>query len=379
MDHHATTPCDPRVVAAMYPYFTYQFGNPSSTHEWGQAARRAVALARREVANLIGASEREIVFTSGATEAVSLAMRGLVEVHGCSKHKDHIVTVKTEHKAVLKTCEWLVQHGMSVTFLGVDSKGLLDPDDVRKAITPRTLLVSVMAANNEVGVLQPLVPIGNFCREHEVYFMSDATQAVGKVPFDVGVTYLDLACLSGHKMYGPKGIGALFVRQRRPRVRISPQILGGEHERGLRSGTLNVPAIVGLGKACEFARLEQAEDSRRIGKLRDELLDMLVQGVPDAVVHGSLEHRLPHNLNISFPGVAGDSLVASLEGIALSTGSACMTVLRESSYVLRALGVPEETAFEAVRFGLGRINTQEEVGEVAMQVVEKVHELRAAR
>lgn len=378
MDHHSTTPCDPRVEGAMAYHFSHIFGNPASSHGWGEDAQFAVKAARAEVAKLLGASPREIVFTSGATEAVNLALKGLVEANEW-EHKDHIVTVKTEHKAVLKTCEWLARQGMSVTSLDVDSRGLLDPGDVSKAITPRTLVVSVMAANNEIGVLHPLTEIGRICREREVYFMSDATQAVGKVPFDVRRADLDLACLSGHKMYGPKGIGALYMRRGGGRrVRLAPQIHGGDHEQGLRSGTLNVPAIAGLGTACTIARLELGLDALRVLKLRDMLLDMLLEGVPEAKVHGSLDYRLPHNLNISFPGVAGESLVSNLNGIALSAGSACMAVAREPSHVIRALGVDEETAFGAVRFGLGKGNTEEEVGEVSMRVIEMVHKLRAA-
>ncbi|HEV2492190.1 MAG TPA: IscS subfamily cysteine desulfurase [Terriglobia bacterium] len=375
MDNHATTALDPRVLEAMLPYFTEVYGNAASrNHRFGWDADAAVEAARQQVARLIHASAKDIVFTSGATESDNLALKGAA--WALRGRGNHIVTVETEHKAVLDACRRLEPDGFRVTYLGVAPDGLVDPDDVRRALTRETILASVMAANNEIGVLQPIAEIGRICRERGVPFHTDAVQAVGKVPIDVEQMSIDLLSLSGHKLYGPKGVGALYVRRQDPAVTLVPLIDGGGHERGMRSGTLNVPGIVGLGKACKIAMEEMPEESQRLRALRDRLKDGILAGLNDVHVNGSLEHRLPHNLNVSFGGVDGESLLVGLNDVALSLGSACMSATREPSYVLRALGVPDDLAQSGVRFGLGRFNTEKEVDYVVRRVIETVANLR---
>ncbi|MCS6954253.1 MAG: IscS subfamily cysteine desulfurase [Bryobacterales bacterium] len=374
-DNHATTPVDPRVVEAMLPYFTEKFGNAASkSHRFGWEAERAVETARRQVAALIGAEAREIVFTSGATESNNLALKGVAERY--AGQGDHLITALTEHKAVLDPCRALERRGYRVTYLPVDREGLLDPDDVRKAITPRTILISVMYANNEIGVVQPIAEIGRIAREHGVLFHTDATQAVGKIPVDVNRDAVDLLSLSAHKMYGPKGVGALYVRHRDRQVELAAQMDGGGHERGVRSGTLNVPGIVGLGEACAICQQEMPQEAERLRRLRDRLKTLLESGLEEVYVNGSMERRLPNNLNMSFLYVEADALLVALKDIALSTGSACTSAIPEPSHVLRALHLPEGRAQSAVRFGLGRFNTEEEVDYVAARVIEAVTKLR---
>ncbi|MDR0966616.1 MAG: IscS subfamily cysteine desulfurase [Myxococcales bacterium] len=376
-DNQASTPVDPRVLTAMLPYFTEHFGNPSSrSHAFGWVAEEAVERAREQVAALIGAkTPKEIVWTSGATEATNLAIKGAVEAN---KHGDrnHLITQKTEHKATLDTCKHLEKLGCSVTYLDVDAEGRVNPDDVRAAITDQTLLVSVMLANNEVGTVQPIAEIGRLCHERGVLFHCDAAQGVGKLPFDVEAMCVDLASISAHKIYGPKGVGALFVRNERPRVQLVAQIDGGGHERKMRSGTLNVPGIVGFGKACELCGLEMAEETRRIEALRDRLERGLFDNIDLLHVNGSRSHRLPGNLNVSFPYVEGESLMMALKDVAISSGSACTSASLEPSYVLRAMGVSDDLAHTSIRFGLGRFNTEEEVDHVVRLAIEKVRKLR---
>src|SRR5205823_6545292 len=375
MDNHATTPVDPRVLEAMLPYFRETYGNAASrNHRFGWEAEAAVETARKQVAKLINASPQEIVFTSGATESDNLAIKGVAWAH--RGKGNHIVTLPTEHKAVLDAAKRLEQEGFSVTCVRVGADGLVDPAEVNRALTGRTILVSVMAANNEIGVLQPIAEIGELCRERGILFHTDAVQAVGKAPVDVERMYVDLLSISAHKIYGPKGVGALYVRGRGPAVELAPLIDGGGHERGLRSGTLNVPGIVGLGKACELCVLEMPEESRRLGGLRDRLRAGIVSRLDDVRVNGSLEHRLPHNLNVSFAGIDGESLLVGMNDVAVSLGSACMSATREPSYVLKALGVSDDRAQSSVRFGLGRFNTEEEVDYVINRVVETVTSLR---
>ena len=375
MDNHATTPVDPRVVEAMLPYFTVQFGNAASrNHSFGWEAEKAVENARAQIANLIGATAKEIIFTSGATESDNLAIKGVAEMY--REKGDHIITMAIEHKAVLDTCKRLQKHGYQVTYLPVNSEGLIDLDDLRRALTPKTILISIMYANNEIGVLQPIAEIGKIAKEHGVLFHTDATQAVGKIPFDVQQFNVDLASLSAHKMYGPKGVGALYVRRRNPRVQLAPIIDGGGHERGMRSGTLNVPGIVGFGKACEIAAAEMASEAERLRQLRDKLMHGLQSQLDEMYVNGSLEHRLPHNLNMSFAYVEGESLLMGISDVAVSSGSACTSATLEPSYVLKALGVSEDLAHTSIRFGLGRFNTEEEVDYVIARVTEAVKRLR---
>jgi len=375
MDNHATTALDPRVLEAMLPYFTEVYGNAASlNHRFGWEAEAAVETARHQVARLIHAGAEDMVFTSGATESDNLAIKGAVWAR--RSQGNHIVTVATEHKAVLDACRHLKPDGFRVTYLGVSPDGLVDPEDFRRALTRETILASVMAANNEIGVLQPIAEIGRICRECGVLFHTDAVQAVGKVPIDVAAMSIDLLSLSGHKLYGPKGVGALYVRRYDPAVALVPLIDGGGHERGMRSGTLNVPGIVGLGKACKIAMEEMAEESQRLRALRDRLKDGILAGLDDVHVNGSLEHRLPHNLNLSFGGIDGEALLVGLNDVALSLGSACMSASREPSYVLKALGVPDDLAQSGVRFGLGRFTTEEEVDYVVRRVIETVKNLR---
>lgn len=375
LDHHATTPVDPRVLQAMLPYFSEKFGNPASrNHAFGWEAEQAVEHARSRIAALIGASPREMIFTSGATESVNLALKGVGEAY--QGRGDHIVTVVTEHRAVLDTCRRLEARGLRVTYLPVDREGLVNPDEVRRAITERTILVSVMFANNEIGVIQPIREISRVVRERGVLFHSDATQAVGKIPVHVEEDGIDLLSFSAHKLYGPKGVGALYVRSRNPRVELVPQIDGGGHERGLRSGTLNVPAIVGFGEACAICQREMEEEGRRLAALRDRLMNRLLAELDEVVIHGSLKHRLPNNLNLSFLGVEASTLMMNVKEIAVSSGSACSSATPEPSHVLRALGLPADLARGAIRIGLGRFNTEEEIEYAAGRLIEAVRKLR---
>jgi cysteine desulfurase len=374
MDNHATTPVDPRVVEAMLPYFTEFFGNAASrSHSFGWSAEKAVEAAREEVGALIGASGKEIVWTSGATESDNLAIKGAAEFH--KDRGNHIITAQTEHKAVLDTCKRLEKEGFDVTYLPVEKDGRVDPAAVRAAMTDKTILVSIMLANNEIGSVNPVDEIGAVVKERGALFHIDAVQGVGKIPFDVNAARADLVSLTAHKMYGPKGIGALYVR-RKPRVRITAQIDGGGHERGMRSGTLNVPGIVGFGKAAELARTEMAVESKRLLALRERLREGIQACVTDTYVNGSMEHRLPGNLNISFAYVEGEGMLMGLKDVAVSSGSACTSASLEPSYVLRAVGVEEEMAHTSIRFGLGRFNTEEEVDYVIDLVVGKVNKLR---
>ncbi|HEY1799397.1 MAG TPA: IscS subfamily cysteine desulfurase [Terriglobales bacterium] len=377
LDNHATTAVDPRVLEEMLPYFAAKFGNAAScNHEFGWTAEKAVTLARERIARLIGAKASEIIFTSGATESDNLAIKGVAEKY--RSKGSHIITAVTEHKAVLDSCKRLEKYGYSVTYLGVKHDGLIDLEELRAAIGGETILVTIMAANNEIGVRQPIAEIGKICRERGVIFHTDATQAVGKVPVDVDGQNVDLLSISAHKMYGPKGVGALYVRKENPRVEIAAGIDGGGHELGMRSGTLNVPGIVGLGKACAIAAEEMAEEAMRLAGLRDRLREQIIGRLDGCSVNGSMEqkHRLPGNLNISFVDVEGESLLMGLNDIAVSSGSACNSGSVESSYVLKALGVSEELAQGSLRFGIGRFNTEAEIDYVANRVVETVRQLR---
>ena len=375
MDNHATTPLDPRVLEAMMPYLTTKFGNAASrNHSFGWEAEQAVERAREQIAALIGATAKEIIFTSGATESNNLAIKGVVEMY--RERGNHIITQVTEHKAILDTCKRLEKHGYRVTYLPVKADGLIDLDDLKRAMDEKTILVSIMAANNEIGVLQPIAEIGELCHERGVLFHTDAVQAVGKVPIDVIADQIDVLSLSGHKLYGPKGVGALYVRRRNPRVQIAAQIDGGGHERGMRSGTLNVPGIVGLGKACEISREEMATEAARETALRDRLKDKLEAALDYVHVNGSWDHRLPGNLNMSFVYVEGESLLMGINDIAVSSGSACTSATLEPSYVLKALGAGDDLAHSSIRFGIGRFNTEEEIDYTANKVIEVVRKLR---
>ncbi|MDY7229678.1 IscS subfamily cysteine desulfurase [Hyalangium rubrum] len=424
MDNHATTPLDPRVLEAMLPYLREDFGNAASrNHAFGWKAEAAVEKARKQVAELIGASDKEIVFTSGATESDNLAIKGVIEFYKAKG--DHIITLKTEHKAVLDTCKrlervrqerldelkmlrlsqlaerdvapedvpelaakyrieedaqyqkWaaLPTGGARVTYLDVEKDGQVSLEKLAAAMTDKTVLVSVMFANNEIGTVQPIAEIGKLCRQRGVLFHCDAVQGLGKLPFNVDEMSVDLVSITSHKMYGPKGVGALYVR-RKPRVRIAPLMDGGGHERGMRSGTLNVAAIVGFGKAAELAREEMAEESARIFRLREKLRTGLMNQLDMVIVNGSLEHRLPGNLNVSFSYVEGEALMMAIKDVAVSSGSACTSASLEPSYVLRACGVEEDMAHSSIRFGIGRFNTEEEVDYVIRLMVEKVRKLR---
>ena len=374
LDHHATTPVDPRVLTAMLPFFGAKFGNPASrSHRFGWEAEQAVELARKRVAALAGAAPREIVFTSGATESNNLAIKGVAEAYRANGN--HIVTMAAEHRAVLDPVRHLERSGYTATILAPRADGLLDLEGLRAAIRPETLLVSVMFANNEIGVIQPVREIAAICRERGVLFHCDGAQAFGKIPVDVDADRIDLLSVSAHKMYGPKGVGALVVRRRR--VQLAAQMDGGGHESGLRSGTLNVPAIVGFGEACVLCAEQMADESARVGALRDRLLEHLRRGLEGVTVNGSLARRLAGNLNLSFAGVNAETLLMSLPEIALSTGSACSSAVAEPSHVLRALGIGEELARSSVRFGIGRFNTAEEIDLVAARVIESVKRLRA--
>lgn len=377
LDYQATTPADPRVVEAMLPFFTEFYGNPHSvSHVYGWQAEEAVDQAREQVAAIIGADPKEIIFTSGATEANNLAIKGVA--HFYKERKNHIVTAATEHKCVLESCRDLEREGFDVTYLPVQENGLIRLEDLEAAITDKTALVSIMTVNNEIGVIQPVEDIGAICRKYKVLFHTDAAQAVDKVPLDVDAMNIDLMSISGHKIYGPKGIGALYVR-RKPRVRLVPLMSGGGQERGLRSGTVPTPLCVGLGKACEIAREEMAAESARVLKLRERLYKGIAGKLPDVHVNGDLEHRIPGNLNLSFAGVDGESLVAALKNVAVSSGSACSSASLEPSYVLRALGVPEDLARASVRIGLGRGTTEADVDYAVSEIVAQVERLRAAR
>jgi cysteine desulfurase len=375
LDYQATTPMDPRVLEAMMPYFTYKFGNPHSrSHSYGWEAEEGVEKARGQVAKLIGADEKEVIFTSGATESNNLAIRGVAEFY--KDRKNHIVTTVTEHKCVLDTCRHLEQQGFDVTYLPVQKNGLIDLDVLRAAVTDKTVVVSIMAVNNEIGVIQPLAEIGKICREKKAFFHTDAAQAAGKIPLDVEAMNIDLMSISGHKIYGPKGIGALYVR-RKPRVRLVPLIVGGGQERGFRSGTLPTPLCVGLGEAAEICMKEMDAESKRLTKLQARMLKGLNDKLTDIHVNGDLEHRIPGNLNIGFAFVEGESLMMGIKGLSVSSGSACTSASLEPSYVLRALGVEEDMAHTSLRIGLGRFTTEQEVDTAVDELVHHVKKLRA--
>lgn len=375
LDNHATTPMDPRVFEAMTPYFIENFGNAASrNHSFGWVAEEAVEKARQQMASLIGATSKEIVITSGATESDNLAIKGVAEMY--AQRGNHIITAATEHKAILDTCKRMEKHGCRVTYLPVRPDGLVDLDQLRDAITDKTILVSIMYGNNEIGTIQPVKEIGAICREKGVLFHTDATQAVGKIPVSVNDDNIDLMSFSGHKMYGPKGVGALYVRRRNPRVQLTSQMDGGGHERGMRSGTLNVPGIVGLGKAAELCQQLMPQEMAEHSAMRDHLKDRLMSELDETYINGSVEHRLPHNLNISFAYVEGESLLMGINDIAVSSGSACTSATLEPSYVLKALGAGDDLAHSSIRFGIGRFNTQEEIDYTAQKVIDVVKKLR---
>ncbi|MGB4886596.1 MAG: IscS subfamily cysteine desulfurase [Nitrospira sp.] len=376
LDNHSTTPMDPRVLESMLPYFTEKFGNAASrNHAFGWDAEEGVETARKQIAKLIHADAKEIVFTSGATESNNLALKGVVEMY--HEKGDHIITSSTEHRAVLDTAKSLeAKRGVKVTYLPVDKFGMVNPEDVRNAITDKTILISVMFANNEIGTINPVKAIGKIAKEKGILFHCDATQGVGKVPIDVQDMGIDLMSFSAHKIYGPKGIGALYVRKKNPRVRIAAQMDGGGHERGMRSGTLPVPLIVGFGKACELCEQEMAADAARLSVMRDRLHATITKALEDVYLNGHPTERLPHNLNISFAYVEGESLLMGCKEIALSSGSACTSATLEPSYVLRALGVGAELAHSSIRFGLGRLTLDEEVDYAAKRIIETVTKLR---
>ncbi len=369
MDHHATTPVDPRVLKAMLPYFTEHFGNAASIdHEYGAEAGQAVETARQQIARLINSQPDEIIFTSGATESNNLAILGVAERY--ADRGNHIITCTTEHKAVLDPCHYLEHKGWRVTYLPVDQHGLVDPDTLRRAITSQTVLISIMTANNEIGTIAPVEEIGRIAWEHEVLFHTDATQAVGKIPVDIGAMSIDMLSMSAHKMYGPKGVGALYVRKRRPRVRLAEQIHGGGHERGMRSGTLNVAGIVGLGRAIEICQQEMVTESDRLRELREHLWTKLRTELDSVELNGHPYQRLPHNLSVAVPGVESRSLLVQLkQDVALSTGSACTTAKVEPSHVILALGYDETHAHCSLRFGLGKQNTEADVNLVAERII----------
>jgi cysteine desulfurase len=375
MDNHATTPVDPRVLDAMLPYFTEKFGNAASrNHSFGWAGEEAIETARAQIASLIGATPKEIIFTSGATESDNLMIKGAAEMY--REKGNHIITQVIEHKAILDTCKRLEKYGYEVTYLPVAKDGRIDLDDLRRAITNKTILISIMYANNEIGVIQPIQEIGKIAKERGIIFAVDGVQAVGKIPVDVQKDNIDLLAISAHKIYGPKGVGALYVRRRNPRVQLSAIIDGGGHERGMRSGTLNVTGIIGLGKACEIAQKEMAQEAERLRGLRDRLKAGLEAKLDEVFINGSWEHRLPNNLNMSFAYVEGESLLMGINDIAVSSGSACTSATLEPSYVLKALGVGEDLAHTSIRFGLGRFNTTEEVDYVIDKMVQVVTKLR---
>ncbi len=375
LDYHATTPVDPEVLKEMLPYFTENFGNAASrNHAFGWTAEHAVENARAQIAKLIGATDKEIIFTSGATESNNIALKGAAEMYG-DKGK-HIITSPVEHKAILDTCHYLESKGFEITYLPVDQYGQVNPVDVENAITPQTILVSIMFANNEIGTINKISEIGKICKNKKVLFHTDAVQAVGKVTIDVEAMGIDLLSLSAHKMYGPKGIGALYVRRKNPRVRLAPLIHGGGHERGMRSGTLNVPGIVGFGKASEIALREMNREIPRIQKYRDKMWKALQAALEDVYLNGHPTERLPNNLNVSFAYVEGESLIMGMKELAVSSGSACTSASLEPSYVLKSIGVGEDLAHTSIRFGLGRFTTEEEVDFAIEKVIETVKRLR---
>jgi cysteine desulfurase len=376
MDNHATTPLDKRVLEAMLPYFSEKFGNAASrNHSFGWEAEEAVDKARGQIAGLIHAQSKEIIFTSGATEADNMAIKGVIEFY--KEKGNHIITCVTEHKAILDSCRALERSGKAtITYLPVDKYGMVDPETVRKAITDKTVLITLMYANNEVGTIHPIAEIGKIAKEKGIVFHSDATQAVGKIPVDVEKDGIDLMSMSGHKIYGPKGIGAIYVRSKGPRVRLTPQMDGGGHERGMRSGTLNVTGIIGLGQACEIAGAEMLEENRRLREIRDKLAAGIFERLDEVYLNGHPTERLPGNLNVSFAYVEGESLLMGMSDIAVSSGSACTSATLEPSYVIRALGTDEELAHSSIRFGLGRFNTEEEVDYVTDRVSKEVKRLR---
>jgi len=375
LDHNATTPCDPRVVDAMLPYFTNSFGNAASrNHSFGWQAEEAVDYAREQVAKLVGADPKEIIFTSGATEADNLAIKGVYEMY--ASKGNHIITCNIEHKAVLDTCKHIEKEGGEVTYLKVKDNGLVDLAELEAAIKPTTVLIAIMYANNEIGTVNPMQAISAIARKHGVLVFSDATQAVGKIPVDVNKDGIDLMAFTGHKMYGPKGVGALYVRRKNPRVKVTAQMDGGGHERGMRSGTLNVPGIVGFGKACEICMNEMEEEGNRLRVLRDKLETSLLK-LEEAYLNGDKEHRLPHVSNISFKYVEGEGLMMGFnKNIALSSGSACTSASLEPSYVLKALGLGDDLAHSSLRFGLGRFTTEEQIDFTVEQVSNTVNKLR---
>jgi cysteine desulfurase len=379
MDNHATTPLDPRVLAAMMPYLTGIFGNAASrNHSFGWEAEKGVEKAREQIAKLIGATAKEIIFTSGATESTNLAIKGVAEMY--RERGNHIITQVTEHKATLDTCKRLEKSGYRITYLPVMADGLIDMEDLQRAIVTdgpdKTILVSIMYANNEIGVVQPIQKIGKLCHEKGIIFHTDAVQAVGKIPVNVQTDNIDLLSLSGHKIYGPKGVGALYVRRRNPRVQLAEQINGGGHERGMRSGTLNVPGIVGLGAACEICQVEMSDEAARELELRDYLRAKLETALDYVQVNGNMEHHLPGNLNMSFVYVEGESLLMGINDIAVSSGSACTSATLEPSYVLKALGLGDDVAHSSIRFGLGRFNNKAEVDYVSDKIIDVVVKLR---
>ncbi len=376
LDNHSTTRTDPRVLEVMLPYFTEKYGNAASrNHAYGWEAEQAVEHARKQIAHIINADAKEIVFTSGATESNNLALKGVMEMY--KEKGDHMITSSTEHRAVLDTAKLLeAKKGLKVTYLPVEKTGLVNPDEVRKAITDKTILISIMMANNEIGTINPIKEIGKIAKEKGILFHCDATQGVGKIPVDVQDMGIDLMSFTSHKLYGPKGVGALYVRRKAPRVRLAPLIDGGGHERGMRSGTLPVPLIVGFGKACELCEQEMATESVRMAALRDRLQDGLMKGLEEVHLNGHPTLRLPHNLNVSFAYVEGEALLMGVKEIALSSGSACTSATLEPSYVLRALGVGADLAHSSIRFGLGRFSTEEEVDYTIKRIIEAVTKLR---
>jgi cysteine desulfurase len=376
LDYHSTTPTDPRVLETMLPYFTEKFGNAASrNHAFGWEAEEAVEKARKQIARLIGADAKEIVFTSGATESDNLAIKGALEMY--QEKGDHVITSQTEHRAVLDTVKALeAKKRVKATYLAVDKVGMVSPEDVRNAITDKTVLISIMLANNEIGTINPIKEIGKIAKEKGVLFHVDATQGVGKIPVNVQDLGIDLMSFSAHKIYGPKGVGALYVRKKAPRVRLAPMVDGGGHERGMRSGTLPVPLIVGFGKACELCEQEMEAEGKRLATMRDRLQATIMNGLEAVYLNGHPTQRLPHNLNISFAYVEGESLLMGVKEIALSSGSACTSATLEPSYVLRALGVGSDLAHSSIRFGLGRFTTDEEVDYTAKRIIEVVTRLR---
>src|SRR5271169_1260549 len=375
MDNHATTRTDPRVLEEMLPYFTDSFGNAASrNHEFGWVAEQAVEQSRERIAKLIGATSKEIIFTSGATESDNLAIKGVAEMY--REKGNHIITCVTEHKAVIDTCKRLEKEGYRVTYLPVAKDGRISLDELKAAISDKTILITIMTANNEIGVVQPIAEIGAIAKEKGILFHTDAVQAIGKIPFNVNDLKVDMASISAHKMYGPKGVGALYVRRRNPRVLLAPLIDGGGHERGMRSGTLNVPGIVGFGKAAELCREDLPAESAEMFRLREKLRNTLERELDEVYINGDLLRRLPGNLNMSFAYVEGESLLMGINDIAVSSGSACTSASLEPSYVLKALGVGEDLAHTSIRFGIGRFNTEEEVDYVAARVIDVVRRLR---